>query len=93
MRTTVNVHDGLLETAKRRAQERGTTLGDLVEEALRRYLVAADDPLPAGPPLPVFRGRGGLRPGIDPTSNASLYDAMDAEEDAATAALMRREHP
>lgn len=93
MRTTVNVHDGLLETAKRRAQERGVTLGDLIEESLRRYLVAADDPVPAGPPLPVFQGRGGVRPGVDLTTNAGLDEAMYAEEDAASAALTRREHP
>lgn len=93
MRTTVNVHDGLLETAKRRAQERGVTLGDLVEEALRRHLLAADAPMPAAPPLPVFRGRGGVRPGVDLTTNAGLYDAMHAEEDAVTAARVRREHP
>ncbi len=93
MRTTVNLHDGLLETAKRRAQERGLTLGDLVEESLRHYLVAVDAPVPAGPPLPVFRGRGGLRPGVDLTTNAGLHEAMHAEEDAATAAQVRREHP
>lgn len=73
--------------------ERGITLGDLVEESLRRYLVAADDPMPAGPPLPVFRGRGGLRPGVDLTTNAGLHDATYAEEDAAIAAQVVREHP
>ena len=30
------------------------------------------------PKLPVSKARGGLQPGIDPSSNRSLYDAMDA---------------
>lgn len=91
MRTTVNIHDGLLETVKRRAAEQGVTLGDVFEAALQRYLLVVDTSLvaTAGPPLPVFRGGGGLAPGIDPSSNASLYEAMYAEEDAALAAQMR----
>jgi hypothetical protein len=31
--------------------------------------------------LPVFRGKGELLPGIDPTSNRSMLDAADTEED------------
>jgi len=30
--------------------------------------------------LPIFRGKGELLPGIDPTSNRSMLDAADAEE-------------
>lgn len=74
MRTTVTIDDGLLELAKRRARTRKQTLGDLVEESLRLYLAHLDRPTRSGPPLPVFTG-GALRPGIDPASNASLFDA------------------
>ena len=35
MRTTINVDNGLLVEAKRRAAERGTTLTGLIEDALR----------------------------------------------------------
>lgn len=86
MRTTVNIHDGLLETVKARAKEDGQTLGDLIEVALQQYLLYVDRPVDVGPPLPVFRGGTGMAPGIDPSSNASLYEAMYADEDAAVAA-------
>lgn len=91
MRTTVNIHDGLLETVKARAVEQGMTLGDVFEVALQRYLLVPDDVVEDAVELslPVFRGGTGLVPGIDPTSNASLYGAMHAQEDAALAASMR----
>lgn len=77
MRTTVNIDDKLLEFAKERAHERHLTLGQMVEEALQVYLMT---PLVEEyPELPVFDG-GGYLPGIDPTSNRSLYDAMDEGE-------------
>jgi Ribbon-helix-helix protein, copG family len=75
VRTTVTIDDHLLERAKERARERGLTLGDVVEASLLRYL-ALPAPSP-GPPLPVFQGGGGLLPGIDPSSNASMFDAAD----------------
>lgn len=78
MRTTVNIDDDLLAFAKRRAAARGLTLGEFVEEAVRRELLsesAQRTPIS----LPVFRGGTGLRPGIDPSSNRSLYDALDED--------------
>lgn len=81
MRTTITIDDGLLETAKRRARERHTTLGKLIEDGLRREFAVIDEPPAAGPPLPVFHG-GGLRPGIDPASNASLFDAAGDRDEA-----------
>jgi len=38
MKTTIEIADALLEAARRRASERGTTLRALVEEGLRRVL-------------------------------------------------------
>ncbi|WP_159500615.1 ribbon-helix-helix domain-containing protein [Microbacterium sp. 18062] len=75
MRTTLSIDDALLDRAKQRAQQRGVTLGRYVEEALREHLSA---PPRVGEPvsLPVFPG-GRLRPGIDPSSNRALYDALD----------------
>jgi hypothetical protein len=40
MKTTVEIPDALLEAAKRRAAERGTTLRALLEEGLRSVLEA-----------------------------------------------------
>lgn len=76
MRTTVSISDELLVAAKRRAHERGETLGDVVDAALRREL-ADREPSSVGPPVPVFRGGTGPRAGIDLTSNRALHEALD----------------
>lgn len=76
MRTTVSIHDELLESAKLRARERGQTLGGLVEDALRRELSLHDDPVERTP-IPVFKGGNGLRPGVDITSNRALHEFLD----------------
>lgn len=76
MRTTVTIHDELLESAKLRARERGLTLGGLIENALRRELSVRDRPVELTP-LPVFKGGKGLRPGVDITSNRALYELLD----------------
>lgn len=91
MRTTVNIHDGLLETVKQRAHERGQTVGDVLEEALQYYLTLPAPTLDAPAELPVFEGRPGVRPGVDLSTNAGLDEAMYAEEDAAHAERFRRE--
>ena len=46
MKTTIDIHDVLLERAKRHAKARGWTLRAVVEEGLRRVL---DEPAPAVP--------------------------------------------
>lgn len=83
MRTTLSISDELLIAAKRRAHERGQTLGELVDEALQRELNAMPVPVPA-PPVPIFRGGTGPRPGIDLSSNRAMLEALDegAELDA-----------
>jgi hypothetical protein len=76
MRTTVSIHDELLESAKLRARERGLTLGGLIEAALQRELAAGGEPAERVE-LPVFRGGNGLRPGVDITSNRALHELLD----------------
>lgn len=46
MEITVDIHDELLERAKRHASATGCSLGELVEEGLRQVL---DEPAPAVP--------------------------------------------
>ena len=75
MRTTLAIDDRLLAAAKRRARQRGLTLGQFVEEALRAELVAA--PAATRLAIPVFTGGSGVRPGIDMTSNRALTEALD----------------
>lgn len=76
MRTTVSIDDELLTAARRRAHERGETLGQVVEAALRRELAGAAgaDPLA---PIPVFTGGTGPRPGIDLDSNRAVLEVLD----------------
>ena len=78
MRTTVTIDDDLLKQAKREALERGQTLGEVIEDALRSRLIARSTP------RQTFRfrlvtsgGTGGPRPGIDLADNAAVRDVMD----------------
>lgn len=75
MRTTVSISDELLLAAKRRAKERGQTLGEVLDAALRRELSTRTGE--ARPPVPVFRDGNGPRPGVDLRSNAALHEALD----------------
>jgi putative antitoxin of VapBC-like toxin-antitoxin system len=76
MRTTISISDELLAAAKRRARERGQTLGEVVDAALQRELSDTGDSVDV-PTVPVFRGGTGPRPGIDLTSNRALHEALD----------------
>jgi len=75
MRTTVSIADELLVSAKARARERGKTLGELIEDGLRREL-AVDYDAPRVE-VPVFRGGTGPRPGLDLTSNRAIQEFLD----------------
>jgi hypothetical protein len=76
MRTTLSISDELLEAAKRRARDRGQTLGEVVDAALRRELTAIRA---SGdrPPVPVFLRGTGPRPGVDLSSNRALHEVLD----------------
>jgi hypothetical protein len=80
MRTTVRIDDELYRAVKERAARAGRTVGEIIEDAVRRSITAddrgADEPLPR---LPVYGGSG-LLPGVDLTSNAALRDVMDTDE-------------
>lgn len=77
MRTTVDLPDELLRRARDRAAAEGTTLTALLADGLHLRLTERDD-RPEPRLLPRSTAGGGLRPGIDPASNASLLDAADA---------------
>jgi len=79
MKTTLNIDDGLLRNAKALAAKQGSSLTRLIEEGLRMRLIArpAADAKTRAIKLPVSRAKGGLLPGIDPTSNKSMLDAAD----------------
>lgn len=76
MKTTLDLNDTLLAEAKAVAAQQRTTLTRLVEEGLQLRL--RRQRLPPKPiRLPVYRGTGGLAPGLDGLSNKALLDAVD----------------
>jgi hypothetical protein len=81
MKTTLNLNDDLVARAKALATKERSSLTRLIEEGLalrlhsrRPRARAAEDMAD----LPVSKHRGGLRHGIDGTSNRSMLDAADA---------------
>lgn len=81
MKTTLNLDDELVAQAKARAALERKSLTRLIEEGLSLRLRGASG-RSAGkraPSLPIFSRGAGMRPGIDPTSNRSMFDAADAD--------------
>jgi hypothetical protein len=83
MRTTIDLPDELLRRARQRAAQEGTTLTALLADGLRLRLGGGSGGVRRRRRLPVSKVGGGLQPGIDPASNASLLDAAD-DDGAAT---------
>lgn len=78
MKTTLDLNDTLLTEAKTFAAQQRTSLTRLIEEGLQLRLRARR--APSKPVrLPVYRGRGGLAPGLDGLSNKALLDAADRD--------------
>jgi hypothetical protein len=84
MKTTLNINDELLLTAKAAAVQQRTTLTRLIEEGLNLRL-RAPGALSATPQrakfrLPVLKATGGLVKGVNPLSNKAMLAAL--EDDA-----------
>jgi hypothetical protein len=82
MRTTVSLSDGLIQNAKRLAQERGITLSLVVEDALLVYL--SQKPAEAIPPFQLHTVRGRL---VDPSLDLDRTSALEVSEDEAAFAV------
>lgn len=78
MRTTIRLEDELLREAKQLAAATGRTLTAVIEDALRAQLARRAEPRERVE-LPVFRGGGGLQPGVDLDDNAALLELMESE--------------
>jgi len=77
MRTTVTIDDALYAQAKVRSAEAGSSVGSVIEEALRAFLSHADSAAGAElAPLPVV-DTGGTRPGVNLDDMSSVYDLLD----------------
>jgi len=76
MRTTLDVEDGLLRAAKRRAADEGRTLTAVIEEALRHYL---RPPRISGKPcrLKLLTKKGRPVPGVNFADRDALYERME----------------
>lgn len=79
MKTTLNLSDDLVARAKALATKERITLTKMIEEGLVLRLRRQQSRIPRTiEELPVSKRRGGLRSGIDGTSNRSLFDAADS---------------
>ncbi len=80
MKTTLDIDDRLLTQAKAEAAKQRKSLTRLIEEGLALRLRPGRDKRSRAinVTLPVFKGKGGLAAGIDPTSNEALFDAADS---------------
>ena len=79
---TISLDDNLIKQARIKALPEGTSLSAKVREMLAAYVRQDMPTAPAViPKLPVSQSTGGLMPGIDPSSNRSFYEAMDADMD------------
>ncbi len=76
MRTTLELDDGLMRAAKKRAAGEGKTLTAVITEALRRYLApAARSAKPFRLHLLIKRGR--TLPGVNLADRDALYERME----------------
>ncbi|OSC42322.1 ribbon-helix-helix domain-containing protein [Mycobacterium decipiens] len=85
MRTTIRIDDELYRQVKAKAARSGRTVAAVLEDAVRRGLNPPQQRA-AGRYRVQPSGRGGLRPGVDLSSNAAVAEAMD---DGASANALR----
>ncbi|AIH55823.1 ribbon-helix-helix domain-containing protein [Mycobacterium tuberculosis] len=76
MRTTIRIDDELYREVKAKAARSGRTVAAVLEDAVRRGLTPPK-PQAAGRYRVQPSGKGGLRPGVDLSSNAALAEAMN----------------
>lgn len=77
MRTTINLHDGLAEAAKRKARAEGRTFTSLVEEGLRSVLERSEA-VGAVVKLPSY-GNASVHPLVDLADRDAMAEALDAD--------------
>ena len=76
MKITLNLNDTLIANAKALAAQQRTNLTRLIEEGLQLRLRATQGKARTTA-IPVYRGKGGLLPGLNPARNKSLREAAD----------------
>ncbi|MEI7717217.1 MAG: CopG family transcriptional regulator [Mycobacterium sp.] len=76
MRTTIRIDDDLYRDVKAMAARSGRTVAAVLEDAVRRDLTLPES-RPAGRYVVRPMGEGGLQPGVDLSSNASVAEALE----------------
>lgn len=76
MRTTIRIDDVLYREVKEKAARSGRTVAAVLEDAVRRGLQPAEQEA-AGRYQVRPTGQGGLRAGVDLSSNAAVAEVMD----------------
>jgi len=76
MRTTLNLEDELMRAVKRRAAEVGSTMTEIIEEALRDHLHRSQERVQ---PFEFHwvTVKGSALPGVDITDRDALYEQME----------------
>lgn len=77
---TISLDENLVKQARIKAIQEGTSLSAKVREFLALYVRQELPTSPVTVPKLPTGGSGGLQPGIDPSSNRSMFDAMDAAD-------------
>ena len=75
MRTTIRIDDELYRRVKTQAARSGRTVASVLEDAVRRGLNASER-RSESPYTVETSGRGGLRAGVDLSSNSAVAEAM-----------------
>jgi len=78
VRTTIRIDDDLYRTVKERAARSGRTVASVLEDAVRVGLDPPDK-VRRKPYRVRAAGRGGLRPGVDLSSNAAVGELLDED--------------
>ncbi len=74
MRTTIDIRDELLRRARRKANDEGLTLKDVVEAALQAFL--SGKPAKGRYRLKWTTERGRIQPGVNLDDRDALFDLM-----------------
>lgn len=78
MKITPGSNDTLLANAKALVARQQASLTRLIEEGLQPRLRSSQAAYKPGKrKIPVFKGRGGMVPGLSPGSNKAMLDAAD----------------
>jgi ribbon-helix-helix CopG family protein len=77
MKTTLIIHDTVMERLRQKAARTGFTISEMVEAALRMYLKERP-PAKDLPPLPSWHGGRFL---VDITDREAMYNALEQDDE------------